>query len=78
MPSGAAARSASATATGSSAGQPAVPSQAGRRMASGDVPCASMSEVTVSAPTHVIAAGQTSAACVPVTAARATSTPRRI
>ena len=56
--SGAIARSASSPAAGTSTGQPDSPCQAGRRTAPRFTPWASMSDVTVSAPTHVIRAGQ--------------------
>ena len=42
------------------------------------VPCASMSEVTVSGPTQVIRAGQIRTALVSRTSARASSAPRTI
>ena len=41
--------------TGTSTGQPASPCQPGRRTVEGSVPCASINDVIVSGPTHVIA-----------------------
>ena len=76
--SGATARSASRWIVGSRIGQPGSPCHAGRRIVPVSVPCASMSEVTVSGPTHVRRAGQSRTAVVSVTSARASSAPRTI
>ena len=64
--------------TGTSTGQPASPCQPGRRTVEGSVPWASINDVIVSGPTHVIRAGHTSTAEVSTTSARASSAPRSI
>ena len=60
---------------GRRAGQPGSPSNAGRRTVERSSPCAAMRVVTVSASTHAMRAGHTSAASVSVTSVVAACTP---
>ena len=76
--SGATARKAARWLVGSRTGQPGSSCQVGRSIASRAVPCASISEVMVSGPTHVIRAGQSRTAVVSLTSAIASSVPRTI
>ena len=76
--SAAIARRASRWTSGRRTGQPGSPCQAGRSIVPRAVPCASMSEVTVSGPTQTIRAGQSSAAVRSWTSASASSMPRTI
>ena len=76
--SGAIARSAARWLVGTRTGQPGSPCQLGRSIVSRSVPCASISEVIVSGPTHVIRAGQSRTAVVSRTSFIASSVPRTI
>ena len=76
--SGAIARNAARWLVGTRTGQPGSPCQVGRSISSRAVPCASISEVIVSGPTHVIRAGQSRTAVVSRTSSIASSVPRTI